>query len=658
MAIPRTKVDRVRHARRYKDKNPQHEVDHYFNRAKDARSATTADWVLNKAFIRGYQWFSADPQNNDIRRVAKKSWRKQITCNIMQPVERTVVAKLTAQEPRPVVTPATNTDKDRSVARACERMMTYQWRKHGMDREYVSWCSELWSTGLAWWKVSWNPEAGPIREVDPLIADSLGLSKAERSRPEGELEAFSVSPFEIFVDPGAKTMRDARFIIHAHTMSVDEVFERWGVEIQGERVAAFGLEWLSVLNEGRDQVADTVLVKELWELASKEHPGGRRIVIAGSELLEYEEPNPKKGEDAIEFPFIYCNFYPDTESFIGLTPVSQARDMQMATNQVYSLIIEQMHLAAHGKWLIPKGSQVTRITSAPGEKIEYNPTHGPPHWIRGDPVSNNMMQLGEYFRAGIMNTLGVQDPSLGLSEGASQSGRSILFAAEQDNTKLGPTLKCIRQALKELGRMMLETWKKNADFPLTYRIMGENAMHEAQALDANEINYEDVEFHIESSLPANREGRRQTIIEMAQIGLINQEKALKLLEFGDVGELLGGTDRDQERARHENDLLFQGEQAHVFPHEAHDEHLEIHLDAMKEDRWYKAGPNVQQAFLMHVQAHGQMMQGPVEDPDAGAPPPPGGPPPPDEGFGVPPQMPGEEPNVPETQALEIIGGPV
>lgn len=619
--------------------DPVVHVDSQFTRAEEARAALAREWLLNKSFIRGDQWYTADDSAGGLRSVPRQSWRRQITVNGLFSIERVIVAKLTSQRPEPTVLPATNTDEDRSVARACERLIKYHFRKMGWDIELTRWTSDLFSTGSGWWKVSWDPDAGETREIDPLVADDLGIPESERKRKEGDLLVESVSPFEVLIDPGAKRMKDARWLVHVHLIHVDEVFERWGEEVVPDSPSSFGLSWIDNLDKQMELSEDMVMVKEYWERPSKDFPGGRRILIAGGKVLEYEKPGPDE-RSIDKLPFVYCPFYPDTESFYGLTPMNNGRGLQMNINQIYSLIMEQMGLAAHGKWLIPKGSGVTKITSAPGEKIEYNPTHGPPQWIRGDPVSPNMMNLTQMFREAQQYVLGLHEASLGMA-GSSQSGRSVLFQSEQDNTKLGPTLKCIRQSLRELGRMMLETWRDNADYELNYRILGENAVSEVKSMEAGEIRFSDVEFQIESSLPNNKEARRQLVLQLVQMGLIDRERALRMLEFGDIADLLGGEGRDKERARSENDLLFDGDQVAAAQYEDHAAHLESHIETMKEQRFYDATDQIKQSFLLHIQQHAAMLQG-------GVPPAPGP-------GGAPEQRAGSVPDVPAYAGQEFGG---
>ena len=137
-----------------------------------------------------------------------------------------------------------------------------------------------------------------------------------------------------------------------------------------------------------------------------------------------------------------------------------------------------------------------------------------------------------------------------------------------------------------------------------------------------------------------------------------------MLEFGDIGDIYDGTDRDKERARNENNMIYDGGQANASQHEDHAAHLETHIDSMKENKFYGAPENIKQAFMLHIQQHAAMLQG-------GTPPGPQGPgapqgPPGPEMGGMPPDVPGfqgegaelptPEPSAAELQGLEEIAG--
>lgn len=584
-------------------------VNAQFTRAEQARALVADDWLLNKAFIRGFQWAEIADNSHELKAVSRKEWKKQVTANLMFSTERVVVAKTSAQDPKPSVTPATNTDEDREAARGLEGLIKYHWRKQDMDVEWICFLSEQWSTGGGWWKCIWNPEAGEIIRVEDDIAEEFDIPQQDRVRRTGDIEVSAPSPFNIFVDPGASNDRQARWIIHVHYLHVDEVWERWDEEVDADSPSQHGASWVRDTGSDYEGYSELAMVKEYWERPSKAYPGGRRYVVAGDKLLESEEPAADDVDAIFSLPFIYIPFYPDTESFYGITPVSFSREMQRNLNQTISLIVEQSRLHAHGKWLIPKGNGTIRITSMPGEKIEYNPTHGPPTWLRGDPVAPSMLQLVEFFRTMKQFVDGVHDASQGASQGASQSGRAVVFQAEEDNTKLGPTLKLLRAGMKRLGRLMLETWQRHADGSLNYRIQGGNGASQIHSIEAGNIRFEDVEFTVDNNLPDNKEARRQTIMELFQIGLVEPEKALGLMEFGDLDELTGSQDRDKQRARNENERMMAGEQIEPMGHEDHLAHLQVHLAAMKEDKWYSASPEVMAVFQMHINQTAALMQG-------------------------------------------------
>ena len=164
---------------------------------------------------------------------------------------------------------------------------------------------------------------------------------------------------------------------------------------------------------------------------------------------------------------------------------------------------------------------------------------------------------------------------------------------------------------------MLDTWKENANYELTYAVLGENDISEVKAFEAGKIRYKDVEFQVGSALSNNKESKRQELMMLFQMGVIDQAQFAKLMEFGDVGKVYGHKDLDKQRARHEDKLLME-EDVSAMPWEDHLAHIECHLSHMKQARFYNLPPEVQARYWKHLQEHGNYVNGPGAGPSAPA----------------------------------------
>jgi len=556
------------------------------------------DWVSNKLFAAGQQFFdnqagvglTKTPAVDDLRRIA---------INVYTDDKRTLVAKLTSQQPQPVVTPATSGSDDRAIARESEHLIRYTWRVKQLHRELVYSASDALDCGGAWWYLTWDDQAGNEVEVpDQTAAVDLEVETTPTKKVKtGDIVARYVPNMEMRVDPAATRLEDARWVARVYPLTVDEVQDRWGVEATADAREAMGtlpnLDF--VLNPERSWAENVCRVVEFWQRPCKRTPKGFYAVVVNGEIIESEKSIPLG-----DFPFEYWELDPNPDAFYGKTPMTWARRPQRELSLCISQMVDGRTRGAFGSWLQQRGANMDVPTGKPHEVLGYNDTFNKPDFVEPRPVSPQVFQLADLFEALIHKTSGITDT------GQATSGKDRLYAAEQDNTKLGPAISNLHAFLKRVAIKMLNLWREFATFELSYAVGDPNSASDVRSFKAETIRFKDVDMSIDSALPLNREARREMILNLFQAGLLQQDKALKLLEFGDVDDALGTRNLDRERAREENTLLYLGPVG-VEEHEDHQAHLEEHLPEMKQAKWYVLDESIKQQFRDHTALHKQFI---------------------------------------------------
>lgn len=574
------------------------EINDLISKCETGLYPDAIDWVSNKLFAAGEQFFNSAgagliriPPPDDIRRIA---------INIFNDDKRTLVAKLTSQQPQPVVTPATSSSDDRAVAREAEHLLRYFYRAKQLHRELTYTASDALDCGGGWWHICWDHEAGD--EIEVLNQNSV--SDLEELEPEtekvktGDVVVRYVPNLEMRVDPTATRLEDARWIARVYPLSTQEVKKRWGFAASPDARTTMNmlpnLDFL--LNPERNWAEDVCRVVEYWERPCEDYPEGFYAVVVNSKIIESEKEIPLH-----DFPFEYWELDPNPDAFYGKTPLTFARRPQREFSMAMSMIADGPSRGAFGAWLQQRGANMDMPTGKPHEVLGYNDQANKPDFIEPRPVSPQMFQIAEFFEALIHRTSGITDT------GQATSGKDRLYAAEQDNTKLGPAIQNLHAFLKRAAIKMLNLWRSYASFELAYAVGDPNSAADVRTFKASSIRFKDVDMSIDSALPLNREARREMILNLYQAGLVQQDKALKLLEFGDVDDALGTRNLDRERAREENALLYAGPVG-VEEHEDHATHLEEHLSEMKQARWYVADDTVKQQFRDHAAQHKAFLQ--------------------------------------------------
>tara|TARA_R110002020_G_scaffold291110_3_gene506588 strand:+ start:135 stop:2147 length:2013 start_codon:yes stop_codon:yes gene_type:complete len=593
-----------------KDSDAAAYVEDKYEEARQHRSHIVADWVENKRFVRGDQWPTTvrHGADQDIGAVSdeRADWDIQVTANAMFNVVRVLVAKLTSQDIIPSIIPVTSDEADRGKARACESLLRYFMRSEGFDRELMDTCTNVVETGTGWMRVSWDPSKGDyiIQDENMLDAQDMGAGKDELKRREGGLFVRSWSPMRVGCDPGAFRFDDARWMYCEHDMHVHSVYEHWGVDVKPDQGMSHHIGYetsgLSGEHEGAENMARVI---EFWEKPSPEYPLGRYVVVSGGKTLLHVDELPDG-----KFPFVQFVFYPDPDSLYGITPVSFSRQMQKQINMNMSSMVMGREHSQFGKWLVPSGCNMPIPTRAPGEYLPFDPSAGRPDFVQPQPFSQQVFMLNDLMKDWFQYVVGANDATMGNTSGGT-SGRAIAFQAEEDATKLGPTMRSMKNSLKQTFRLMLETWKAYASAPIKYATFGANAIADMSELDRGEIKYFDIEIQLETALPQNKQARRELVVMLMQSGIITDpQEARRLMEFGDMEDAFGTRNVDRQRALRENQIMMKG-QVPVRMWEDHVIHMEVLLQHMKGAEFYEYPPQIQQNFEIHLQQHMVALQG-------------------------------------------------
>jgi hypothetical protein len=575
------------------------EITQWMRKCETGLLPIATDWLQNKLFSKGLQYL-ASAGDHTIMLAPVPQNAKRITVNVFSDKRRTLISKFTAQQPIPVVTPATSSSDDRATARECEHLLRWVWRKMELSRELDYMAGDVVDCGGGWWHIYWDPTIGEEKEV-VISAEVMDLATAQPTIQKvrtGDVACHFVSNFEMRVDPSAMRLNDAMWIMRVSYMSTDVAERRWGKEVYadaaGTRPSILTPDWL--LNPQRLLADDVCRIIECWYKPCDEYPTGFYAVITGSDVIHFENELPGG-----EFPFIYCEFDPDCDNFYGTTPLSYARRPQIELNGLLSQMGDGRSRGMFGAWLQPRGANMDIPTGAPLEVLGYNDNAGRPAFVQPQPTSEAAYRMVDVFMGLLSQTSGITDTE------QATSGRDRLYAAEQDNTKLGPALRSLHSFLKRAAMRILNLYRDNAQFDVLYSVSDKNAESDVRAFSVGKIKYSSVEMSIDSALPLNRQAKREQVLMFYQAGLIDKSDALSMMEFGNIEDAMGTSNLDRERARNEN-LMLTVQAVGVEEFEDHAAHLEEHLAEMKQEKWYLLDDELKNNFRMHVNLHRQFVQ--------------------------------------------------
>ena len=349
------------------------ELNDLFKKAQEERLHHEVQWYKNMSFYLGRQWVVWSKRKQALVDLASDpSWKVRMTTNYIINFVQSKSAMLLKNKPIWNVYSMTDDMSDREGAKMAQQLLDYIWRHESVSDEVKKMAHHGLVYGSGVLKAYWNMDTGPVTE-DPSSGEPI---------PMGDVDVKCVSPFEIFVDPEAKSpyIRDLKWLIPAYRIPLEDFKSRYDLDASPEAIQDDGIEhqYLNLVKSSghvdepmagnSEQLEEFVTIKEYYENPSPTHPTGRFIIYT-DEFILYTGDLPYGKIPLSKFDDL---FVPDR--FWGMSTVEQLIPLQTEYNRTRSQILENRNLMSNPKWVAPRDSvqDLDSISAEPGEIIYYN----------------------------------------------------------------------------------------------------------------------------------------------------------------------------------------------------------------------------------------------------------------------------------------------
>lgn len=642
-----------------------------FEQLKRGRQSMDSQWKVNLAFYKGRQYVYWNRQANRMEELPtadgdKPRFRVRLVSNQILTGAQSLVAKYTKTKPVITATPSSADDHDVKAAQMSEMLFEHWWDDLQLDDKLEE--ALYWAiiAGQGWWHICWDKHAGKALKFtvdpqgNPITNDSLKtlyqqelrnvgvpIEAVEKTVYLGDVKVEAVSPFNVYIDPNAKTETDAKYAICIHNLDPDEIKARWKVDVTPDSVPATEDTTLPVGYHIDNSEKTTKRVYCGYFLPTPSLPKGR-IVWWMDEPKQILEDKPWD--------------YPDTclplVKFAGVRVPGQAYDeaivthalpLQKELNRTLSQIVEYKNLTIKPRVWAPVGSLRQRMTNEPGAVYEFTPIGGlkpeieelptmPPYVF--DHLADINGRIKEVFSITEV-TDGNLPPNL-------EAATAIDLLQEMASDRLAPQIKMYEKALGRAGQYLLGLAQRYYEEPRLLKIKGSSGSPQVQAFSRADITGGvDVRVESGSGLPRTRAGRQARIEKWVELGVMSPSQAWKYLDIADMRSLSAKFQADEDQASREHEKLLQGQPINVqamqaaiqqvqtpdpilgipvnpqtgapwnspeevqafvqdaayepLPYENSSAHLDVHATYMKSVEFEGLNPQQQQAFVTHYQ---------------------------------------------------------
>lgn len=604
-------------------------------RRKNERLPLEQQWRLNANFLCGNQYCDYNLYSHKIEQLEPVyDWLERETFNQIAPLIETRIANLKKINYRMKVNPRSNELDDYAKASVSTTLLQYLQTSSDFDNKKntaIAW-NEL--CGNCFFLSWWDKSAGEKYAVDMIVeADDNGVvNKREQVYYQGDLRYGLLTPYEVFPESIFKDKIDnQRSIIVEQVMSREDVYDLYGVDVDGNTIETFQLTPIAsgggygyentIMTVGTRTVDDAVKVITYFERPSRRYANGRLIIILNSDKLVYYGDLPYSKIPIVQ---MMCREVPG--QFFGKSAIEDLIPRQRAYNGCLNRIHEYIKRIALNSMIAEDGSidieEFEENGAAPGAILTYRRGANPPQPLPNGVLPSEIMAERQQLKNDMEYIAGTSQLMVnGALPSGVTSGTAIENLMAVDNTRLSLTGDYIRNSIKNLAIVWLEIYKKYATTQRILNFVGKNDIGNVLVWSQNDINSYDIDYTTENELIMSEETQKQRFIDAFNMGLFVEKdgtipervkiRMLESMKLNNYSEIMSIHALQIQAAQRENSFFDNGIIPEVTEFDDHDVHLDEHM------RYYyqmdfqllKAKkPDYAQAFEDHMRNHKKALE--------------------------------------------------
>ena len=607
--------------------------DELERRRKD-RLPLELQWTLNSNMLCGNQYCDINTHSSTIEQIEPvHDCLEREVFNMIAPLIETRTANLKKISYAMRCKPRTNEYDDYAKAEVSTSLLDHVQSVSDFESKkntMIAW-NEL--CGNCFWLSWWDSSKGERYLTESKVAVVDETSAAEITTEvicEGDLDYGLLTPYEVFPESLYKqTVADQRSIIIEQVKSVEDIYDLYGIEVEGRCVETFSLTPIAsgyglgkesaVMALGHRSEDDAVTLITYFERPSRRYKDGRMIIICEDELIYYGELPYGR------IPLVQTIAREVPGQFFGKSVIEDLIPKQRAYNGCVNRIHEYIKRFVIQSYAVEEGSvdveEFEENGQTPGYLLKYktgaNPPTPLPNGVLPSEIQSeryNLVRDMEYV-AGVSQLM-----TSGAAPTGVTSGVALEAIRATDDTRLSLTGDHIRNSVKALAELWLEIYKIFAKNSRVLNCHGGNGLGSVLIWSGEDISSYDIEFVAENELLYGEDAQKQRFFEAYNLGMFADEngriptrvkmRALEHMKTGNYTELMNIDLLQLQTAQRENAMFADGVLPRLKKIDNHDIHIEEHMryilqldfDILRQKR-----PEYAQSFEEHIEEHKKAM---------------------------------------------------
>jgi hypothetical protein len=400
------------------------------------------------------------------------------------------------------------------------KLLTYQWQRLGMRIKMYDYIKDSLMFGKGFAKVTWNFQTKTKTYMEPQVDkdDKITFKETKKSAIEHDDPKIEIiDPFDIYVDPDATCLEDAKYVIHRKTAELKDLQDNPNYSNTDKiKQASYADQYMDKLSRYNDNVPqkdkhkDLVEVLEYWEQ-------DRLIVIANRGIVLRDTPNPYHHK---QIPFVELDDYRDPHKFYGQSELSVIDPLQREINAIRNQRRDYDNLALNPVIRMVPGTlrNPNSAVMAPGNV-----------WMVSDLNSMDVFQLPQLQGTArdieqqtaqdIKMSVAIDEIGIGLLPDNPQrrSATEVVTAQSMAGKRFAVKIALLEEAVKKIGQLVFALNQQFLDEERVIQIVGERGAQEWIKLSPEDIRGDFfIDIETGSMLPRDEIAARQEAVQLLQ----------------------------------------------------------------------------------------------------------------------------------------------
>lgn len=572
--------------------NPNEDVERLFERAKRARLPYDRNILLNSAFFLGWQYSEWHPQTGSIRQMPRPTDQPNVPRPVSNKIQHFVLQEHSMAlntRPTPDVLPASSDPLAISNANVLLSYLNWLASDQVADFDGVLAQATLWAlaAGEGWLKWTW----------DGSIDHGHGKGRGDISAP---------SPLDVYPDPYARDLDHARYIFHRQFLDVDQIYDRYGMQVQPQQVAADDPNRAALLTQmGMTTILEGAPVTELWMKPNRRFPDGLFTVWSGKTVLVPPSAYPYEHK---QLPFTIVGSVPRPGQLHYTSAVEAMRPEQQELNNYHAQTILLQRFHSNPKWWIPEELQLqTMPNDKPNQVLRGSGSGGLKPEIIQPGISPNMDAMGQWLRNEMMDSVGVHEVSQAQVPGRVEAAAAIELLKESDNGRLAELTRSIKKAIAVGFYQQARLVKQFGTPEMVFVTYSHDGFPEVKSLWTQKIDPGiQVRVTMQGGIGQSRAAREDRWMTMWAQGIITDPHVMAELMDVPISTISPDSAFDITEARNENLVMAAGQPVQPQSWDNHEIHLRELNNYRKTSEYKRLPVERKQMMEMHADMHNQL----------------------------------------------------